>query len=68
MNIKLYGVYFVVPFLVVPGQKDDIILGSTVIKHLIQDIKSSSNYWDLASRQKYLFNPDIQHILSTFTG
>ncbi|KAI4885608.1 hypothetical protein NFI96_023817 [Prochilodus magdalenae] len=31
--------------LVVPGQKDDLILGSNVIKFIMQHLKSSEDYW-----------------------
>lgn len=54
--------------LVVPGQRDDLILGSNIIKHLIHELKSSSDYWDIAIRPNDQLNGDIQQFLSMFMG
>ncbi|KAG1930484.1 retrotransposable element [Pimephales promelas] len=39
----------VVPVLAVPGQTDDLILGSNAIKWLIQKMKETDGYWRLVS-------------------
>lgn len=35
------------PTLVVPGQRDDLILGSNVIMHLLHEMKGTDEYWKL---------------------
>lgn len=53
LEMQLYGVRFVVPTLIVPGQHDDLILGSNVIKHMIHVFKGDDDYWDIASRHEH---------------
>jgi len=38
-----------VPILVVPGQRDDLIIGTNVIKFLAHRMKGSSDFWRLVS-------------------
>ncbi len=68
LEIQFFGIQCVVPCLVVPGQRDDLILGSNIVKHLIHELKSDSDYWDIASRPDNQFDGDIQQFLSMFTG
>ena len=68
LHMQLYGVSFIVPTLVVPGQQDDLIVGSNVIKHVTHVLKSDSDYWDIASRDERQSNPEIEHFLSMFTN
>lgn len=68
LEIQFFGIRCVVPCLVVSGQHDDLILGSNVIKHLIHELKSSHDYWGVASRPDHQLNGDIQQFLSMFTG
>ncbi|KAI2646029.1 Methylcytosine dioxygenase TET1 [Labeo rohita] len=68
LEIQFFGIQCVVPCLVVPGQRDDLILGSNIIKHLIHELKKNSDYWDIASRPDNKFDGDIQRFLSMFTG
>ncbi len=39
MKMKLYGETCVVPVLVVPGQRDDLIIGTNVIRFLMHQLK-----------------------------
>lgn len=68
LEMQILGVSFVVPTLIVPGQLDDLIVGSNVIKHLLHELKSDDSYWDLASRREYQSDPGIEHFLSMFTN
>lgn len=68
LEMQIFGVSFVVPTLVVPGQLVDLIVGSNVIKHLLHDLKSDNSYWDLASRREHQSDPGIEHFLSMFTN
>lgn len=49
LEIEVYGFKFVVPTLVVPGQRDEFIIGSNVIKCILQKMKSHDKYWELVS-------------------
>ncbi|KAL7880623.1 hypothetical protein SRHO_G00028770 [Serrasalmus rhombeus] len=50
VELKVYGESCLVPVLVVPGQKDELILGTNVIKFLMHQMKVSGDYWRLISR------------------
>lgn len=49
VELKVYGESYILPVLVVPGQKDELIIGTNVIKFLIRQMKSSHDYWRLLS-------------------
>ncbi|KAI7793453.1 hypothetical protein IRJ41_024975 [Triplophysa rosa] len=49
LEIECYGFKFAVPTLVVPGQRDEFIIGSNVIKFMLQKMKSHDKYWELVS-------------------
>ncbi|XP_066497032.1 uncharacterized protein [Hoplias malabaricus] len=49
LNVEICGFKFLVPVLVVPGQRDDFIIGTNVIKPIIQKMKSDEKYWTLVS-------------------
>lgn len=49
VEMKLYGENCIVPVLVVPGQRDDLIIGTNVIKFLMQRLKVTSDCMGLAS-------------------
>ncbi|MBN3297877.1 CP2J2 protein, partial [Amia calva] len=68
LEIQLYGARCVVPTLVVPGQHDDLILGSNVIKHVIRVLKGDNDYGSMASRSEHQSNPDVEQFLSMFTN
>lgn len=63
LTLNIYGVKCNVPVLVVPGQRDELIIGSNVLKHVMRIIKSNDIYWRLISAEcKNLF-PDFEHFL-----
>ncbi len=68
VEIEVYGVQCIVPILVVPGQKDDLILGSNVIKYLMHEMKSS-DYWRVTAQScdPSLF-PDVSQFLDMMAG
>lgn len=49
VEMKLYGQSCVVPVLVVPGQRDDLIIGTNVIRFLMRQLKVTSEYMHLVS-------------------
>lgn len=61
IEIEVYGFKFVVPTLVVPGQRDEFIIGSNVIKCILQKMISHENYWELVSCSNS--NPECEQFL-----
>lgn len=49
LGMKLYGESCTGPVLVVPGQRDDLIIGMNVIRFLMHQLKVTSDYWPLVS-------------------
>ncbi len=50
LNIDLLGCKMTVNFLVVPGQEDDMIVGSNVLRHVTQQVKNTKWYWEKISQ------------------
>lgn len=68
LEMQLYGTRCVVPTLVVPGQQDDLILGSNVIKQVIRVLKGDNDYWNMASRPEHQSDPNVEQFLSMLTN
>lgn len=49
LDIDVFGFKFTVPTFVVPGQRDELIVGSNVIRPIIQKMQSTDKYWELIS-------------------
>ena len=47
LSIEIYGSKFIVPTFLVPGQGDELIIGSNDIRPMIQRMKSDEKYWEL---------------------
>lgn len=50
LKLEVYGVSFIVPVLIVRGQKDPIILGTNVLKPLISQMKHTDQFWKVVKR------------------
>jgi len=50
LNVDLLGCKMTVNFLVVPGQEDDMIVGSNVLRHVTQQVKNTKWYWEKISQ------------------
>ncbi|KAL1246736.1 hypothetical protein QQF64_034331 [Cirrhinus molitorella] len=61
LEVEVYGFKFIVPTLLVPGQKDEFIIGSNVIKCVLQKMKAEKKYWELISCQNS--NPECEQFL-----
>ncbi|KAJ8417020.1 hypothetical protein AAFF_G00282470 [Aldrovandia affinis] len=63
LTLTIYGVKCLVPVLVIPGQRDELIIGSNVLKHLMREMKCNDDYWKFVSvgcKQRLL---DHEHFL-----
>lgn len=67
LKLDVYGCDLIVPCLVVPGQGDDLILGTNVIKHLVHRLKDSDRYWELISTPSET-NLESDEFLSMMAG
>lgn len=68
LEINVYGQEVSVPTLVVPGQCDQLILGSNVIKHLIHHLKQNSSYWRVIEKPESMNDLGIEHFLNMLSG
>lgn len=48
-ELKIYRESCLIPVLVIPGQQDDLIIGTNVIKFLSHRMKGIDDYWRLIS-------------------
>lgn len=56
LQLEVYGCTVTVPTLVVPGQVDEFIIGTNVIKYLTHKFKESDAYWKMISETT---GPDV---------
>lgn len=49
LTMEVYGIKMLVPTLVIPGQHDELILGTNVIKHILRYLKMSNGFWQAVS-------------------
>lgn len=49
LEVEVYGFKYIVPTLIVPGQKDEFIIRSNIIKCVLQKMKAEKKYWELIS-------------------
>ncbi len=62
LEVEVYGFKFIVPTLLVPGQKDEFIIGSNVIKCVLQKMKAENKYWELIKFTQNS-NPECEEFL-----
>lgn len=58
LNVDLLGCKMTVNFLVVPGQEDDMIVGSNVLRHVTKQAKMTNWYWESISQPVTKTNQD----------
>ncbi|XP_062852675.1 retrovirus-related Pol polyprotein from transposon 297 [Trichomycterus rosablanca] len=68
LKMKVYGYTVSVPTLVVPGQKDQLILGTNVIKYIIGQLKQSPVYWRVMNMPEAANELDIELFLNMLSG
>ncbi|KAI5620950.1 hypothetical protein C0J50_19553 [Silurus asotus] len=68
VEMKIYGESCLVPVLVVPGQRDDLIIGTNVIKFLAHRMKGSSDYWRLVSNHTVEPMAKCEHFLDVMAN
>lgn len=68
LKMEVYDCTFRVPALVVPGQKDQLILGTNVIKHLLRHFRLSPHFWQVLSKPESAEAPEIVQFLNMLSG
>ncbi len=68
LKMCVYGHSVIVPTLVVPGQKDQLIVGTNVIKYILSQLKQSQCYWRVMNQPNFTREPEIQRFLSMLSG
>lgn len=68
LEVTLYGFKLLIPTLVIPGQSDDMIIGSNAIKSLIHVMKNTDEYWRLVSISGDVTNDDCRQFLSMLSN
>ncbi|CAI5675080.1 unnamed protein product [Oreochromis niloticus] len=63
LTLTVHGVKCIVPVLVVSGQRDELIIGSNVLKYLMRVMKHSDDYWKLVSVGSKHSLLDYEHFL-----
>ncbi len=67
LTMEVYGIKMIVPTLVVPGQHDELILGTNVIKHILRYFKLSDGFWQAVSKP-ISSDPECESFLSMLAG
>ena len=68
LEMSVYGQEVSVPTLIVPGQHDQLILGSNVIKHLICQLKQTPSYWRVMNKPESTDDSEVEHFLNMLSG
>lgn len=68
LKLSVYGQEMSVPTLVVPGQRDQMIVGTNVIKHLLRQFKKDPSYWRVMSKADSSGESSIEQFLSMLSG
>lgn len=68
VEMEVYGCKILVPTLVVPGQHDELILGTNVIKHVLRQSKLCESYWKTVSGPCPTVDPETERFLSMLSG
>uniref|UniRef100_A0A3B1JBI6 Gypsy retrotransposon integrase-like protein 1 n=1 Tax=Astyanax mexicanus TaxID=7994 RepID=A0A3B1JBI6_ASTMX len=68
IEMEVYGHAVNVPTLVVPGQRDEVILGTNVIKYILSRLKETPNYWRVLNMAESSGEPEIEHFLDMLSG
>ena len=68
LEVVIYGFKLFIPTLVIPGQVDDMIVGSNAIKLLIHLMKKSDDYWRLLAAPVDIVDDECGQFLSLLSN
>lgn len=68
IDVTVYGCRMIIPVMVVPGQTEQMILGSNAIKHILTQLKGTDGYWRLVSSPDNCQTDDHSQFLSLLSN
>uniref|UniRef100_A0A8C5H551 Gypsy retrotransposon integrase-like protein 1 n=1 Tax=Gouania willdenowi TaxID=441366 RepID=A0A8C5H551_GOUWI len=68
LEVIIYGFKLLVPTLIIPGQEEDMIVGSNAIKKLLHLLKSSDSYWKCLAAPVDVADDDTFRFLSMLSN
>ncbi|KAK0152244.1 Retrovirus-related Pol polyprotein from transposon 17.6 [Merluccius polli] len=68
VEVEVYDCKMIIPMFVVPGQTDDMILGSNAIKTIIRLMRKTDGYWRLMSEPSSVFDEDCHDFFSLLSN
>lgn len=68
LEMEIYDLAVNVPTLVVPGQRDEIILGTNVIEYIVSQIKNTPAYWRVLSQPECSGNENTARFFDMLSG
>ncbi|XP_061887948.1 uncharacterized protein LOC133638923 isoform X1 [Entelurus aequoreus] len=68
IEMEVYGCKMLVPTLVVPGQQDELILGTNVLKYILHQSKRCDSFWRTVSGPCSHTDPEVECFLSMLAG
>ncbi len=68
LKATVYGCHMIIPSLVVPGQTEEMILGTNVIKRLLMQLRETDGYWKLMAKSSNDESAERSLFLSLFSN
>ncbi|KAG1937112.1 interleukin-1 receptor accessory protein-like 1-A [Pimephales promelas] len=68
LQMNVCGTLVSVPTFVVPGQRDQLILGSNVIQFILTQLKQTPSYWNVMNRPESSGEPEVEQFLNMLSG
>ncbi len=68
LKATVYGCHMIIPSLVVPGQTEEMILGTNVIKRLLMQLRETDGYWKLMAKSSNDESAECSLFLSLFSN
>lgn len=68
LTIRVYEYVVSVPTMVVKGQRDELILGTNVLKFILSQLKQNPTYWRVMNRPESTQDAEIEQLLNILSG
>lgn len=68
LKMRVYEYEVSVPTLVVTGQRDELILGTNVLKFILSQFKQNPSYWRVVNRPESTNDSDVEQFLNVLSG
>ncbi len=68
LKMRVYEYEVSVPTLVVTGQRDELILGTNVLKFILSQFKQNPTYWHVVNRPESTEEAEVEQFLNMLSG